>query len=1045
MKKPIILLSVVLVLALATVLIGPGLVNWDRYKDEVTERIGTATGLSVAIDGDMDLALLPRPTFKASGVRIADLTSVVTPDMARADALEVQVALMPLLSGDIQVQRVALLKPHLMLESRPGGGLNWSIDSAAVPNSVRLDRVNIEDGTLVWRDAATGREEHVENIDISLSAASLRGPVEMVGNATLRGLPLTIDLSTSRVTSAGALPMGLTIGLRGLDGTMRLAGLASPQTGFQGEISGETGSLLAVLRRIWPERRLPANADQPFSFQATMRSVADSIELSALTAGLGDGTASGTLKATLSDVPRVDTALVLSRIDLDRWFAGAGEAVSGQSGLLPGLAAAAGAFEIPTRLTATVDIAVDSMTLRGALIRQARFEGFLDGGMLSVSRLTAQLPGGSDLALAGTLRVQAGIPHFDFDAQAAANDLRGVLSWLGLDLNDVPSARLRRFSGSASVTGRPNDFQVGGFDFVLDGTRATGGLRYVNHGRPGLGLRLDATRINLDAYRPEGAAGLLDATVLDRLAHALAMADANLDVTIAGLTVGGVTLRDIRLDATENGGAITVRQAAVGDVAGATVSLAGSVADLDPLTGADMTFLIEAPNPPRLTRLLGIGGQTPVDRFDALKLSGRVAGDAAALTLQALAEAGGATAEIGGRIADPGIAPIYDLSVRLRHPALDSMLATWTSGYAPRGPLGALDIFARIAGSPEALVIDGVQGTIGPTTLAGQFVFDGTGDRPSVEAVLRASELALAPWISRPARAGARGRRWSNESFDLSLLTDFDGTLALTAVGLTAGPFRIAEPALEARLNGGVLDLNGLSGVLFGGSLGASGRLDASAGHPELQLSLDLVGAELAEAFAATTGIDAFAGILDFGLDIETGGTSPAELVGSLNGTGLFAARDGQIQGIDLAETASGLGGLTDPLAFLDLQQRTLTAGATAFGALNATFMLTDGIASTEDLRLVTQHGVGDGRGVFDVPRWQVDLTTRFDLAGMPDAPAFGLRLIGPPDDPERVLQTADLQAFIARRAADAVSQRYDEGGNGSTPDGVPDPLPETN
>ena len=94
-KKPIILLSVLLVLALATVLIVPAFVNWDRYKDQVSERIGTATGLRVAIDGEMDLALLPRPTFKASGVRIADLSSVVTPDMARVATSRLSISTSP--------------------------------------------------------------------------------------------------------------------------------------------------------------------------------------------------------------------------------------------------------------------------------------------------------------------------------------------------------------------------------------------------------------------------------------------------------------------------------------------------------------------------------------------------------------------------------------------------------------------------------------------------------------------------------------------------------------------------------------------------------------------------------------------------------------------------------------------------------------------------------------------------------------------------------------------------------------------------------------
>ena len=1048
MKKPIILLLVLLVLTLAAVLIGPGFVNWDRYKDQVTARIGSATGLQVAIDGDMDLALLPRPTFKASGVRIGELSAVMSPDMARVDALEVQVALMPLLSGDVQVQRVALLKPHLTLETLPDGGSNWSLGSSgAMPNSVRLERVNIEDGVLVWRDGASGREERVEDIDVSLSAASLRGPMQMVGSASVRGLPLTIDLSTSRVTAAGALPLGLSLGLEGVEGNLRLAGIASLDGGFQGEVSGETESLLAVLRRIWPDRPLPSNADQPFSFEAAMRSVGETVNLNALTAGLGDGAATGTLKMTLSEAPRFDLALALNRINLDGWVPGGGDAGSNQPGTLSELTAASGnGFTIPTALTATVDIVVDSMTLRGGLIRQARLEGFLHDGVLSVSRLTAQLPGGSDLALAGTVQAQGGMPHFEFDAQAAANDLRGVLAWLGYSVSDVPGFRLRRFSGSASVSGRPNDFQVGGFDFVIDGTRATGGLAYVDSGRPGIGLRLNATRINIDAYRPLGTERLLDGAVLNRLASVLDKVDANLDVTMAGLTIDGIALRDLRLDATVNEGAITIREASVGDAAGATVSLGGSIAGLDPLSGADIAFSIASPDPPRLARSFGIAGGSPLDRLDALSLSGRVAGGTEALSLAVLADAAGGSAELGGRVAEPWASPVYDLSLRVRHPELDSMLAVWTPGYRPRGPLGALDVFAVIAGTPEALVIDGVQGTVGDTTLAGQLVFDGTRDRPSFEAILRASELAVDPWIARSARAGARSsRRWSNEAFDLSGLRQFDGTLALTATGLTAGGVRIAEPALEARLADGMLELTALSGRLSGGALGLSGRIDAGGPRPTARLALDLVGADLTEALKTAVGIDTLAGALDFGLEVETHGTSPAELVGNMNGSGLISARDGQVQGIDLASAASGLIGLADPLEFLQLQQRTLTAGATAFGALNATFAVADGVATTDDLRLVGEHGAASGRGTFDMSRWQVDLTTEFDLIGMPDAPAFGVRLIGPPDNPERVLQTADLQAFIARRAADAVSRRHDRESDRQMTDGLPEPLPETN
>ena len=1024
-KKPIILLVALMVLAVAAVLVGPGLVDWGRYKDQVTARIGTATGLRVAIDGEMDLALLPRPTFKASGVRIADLSGAVTPDLASVEALEVQVALMPLLGGEIEVQRVALLRPVLTVETRPDGGTNWSLaPGGAVPGSIRLERVNIQDGVLVWRDGRRGREERIEDIDISLSAASLSGPIQLVGSATVRGLPLTLDLSTSRLTGAGALPLGLTLGLPGGGATVRLAGIASLDNGFQGEISGDARSLRDALDRVWPGRRLSGAADPPFAFEATMRAVGDTVELTKLTASLGDTIATGSVRAELAATPHVDLSVALNRIDLDSWLSGAED-----RGVLGAVAAlGGGSLVLPTGLTARVDMAVDAITLRRGLVRQARLEGFLDDGLAAVSRLTAQLPGGSDLALAGTLSSEAGRPRFDLDVQAAANDLRGVLGWMGYPVGDVPSARLRRFSGSASISGRADSFQVSAFDLVVDGTRATGGLAYVDRGRPGIGLRLDVSRVNLDSYRAPGQPALIGAGTTDRLAALLAMADANLDLTMAGLTVDGISLRDIRLDATVTDGAITFREAAIGDAAGASLSLNGSIAAVAPLSGADVAFTFATPDPGRLARSVGLSGRAPLDRLGALTLSGRVGGGDDALAVELLADAAGGTLEFGGSIRQPWTAPGYDLALRLRHPDLDSLLATWAPDYRPLGPLGPLDLFGAVTGTPEALAVDSLQGTLGAITLAGHSRIERRGERRFVEAALRTSEIRIDPWVAQSSRpAGRSSRRWSTESFDLSALAGFDGSLVLTATALTAGSFHLVEPSLEARLSGGVLDLAGLSGRLFGGALGASGRLDVGGGRPAARLSLDLVGADMAEALAAAAGIGAFAGTMDIGFDIETGGGSPAELVANLTGSGLVAVRDGQVRGIDMAQAAAGLGGLTDPLQFLDLQRRTLAAGSTAFAALNATFDLADGIAETDDARLVGEHGTATGRGAFDLSRWQVDLTTRFDLAGMPDAPPFGVRLIGAPDDPERVLQTADLQAFIARRAADAVSRRFDD------------------
>ncbi|NNG04946.1 MAG: AsmA family protein [Inquilinus sp.] len=1026
MKNSTIAFLAVVVLILAAALFGPGLIDWNGYRDQVTARINAVTGLQLAIEGDIELAVLPRPRLRAGGVHIGTLSGGLLPDMASVDELEVEVALMPLLGGEIQVEHVALLRPLLIVETQPDGRTNWSA-GAGMAGSVRLDRVSIADGTLVWRDGLRGREERLTALDVDLAAASLAGPLQAAGSANLRGVPLTFDLSSGRVTAAGALPMTLTLGLRGAPGSMRLAGIASFAGGFQGDISAEAPSAADILSRIWPGRSVSSVAAGPVRFEAEARLDAEAVELNGVAIEFGDMRATGAVNATLTEFPRLDVALALNRLDLDAWLAAAGEAGAGARSDPLGffLDEWRGGFALPRTVSATADITVEAMTYRGGLVRQMRLEGLLGEGVVSIGRLTAQLPGGSDFALAGTLQAEAGQPRFDVDVQTASSDLRGVLEWLGHRPETVPRTRLRRFTGTASLIGQPRDFQVTGFDLSVDGARLAGGLAYVDRGRPGIGLRLEASRLNLDAYRPTGAPPLLGADGWQAIVDLLGGFDANLDLTLEGLTADGIAARDVRLDATVNGGAIALRQAAIGDLAGASLALSGGIGGLQPLAGLDLDFAFTAPAAERLARTVGVELAPPLAGLETLSLSGRLGGSVEALSLEVSGAVAGGSLELGGTVERDGPEPVYDLAVRLIHPDLGTLAGLFDAGYRPRGPLGGMDLYGEITGTPADLGIDNLQGTIGGVTLAGHCAIRRGGVRPSVDLVLRASEIALDPWLRTESRSGRAARRWSSEPFATGLLTAVDGSLSLTAIGLSAGGLRLADPIVDARLADGVVELSSLTGGLFDGEFGASGRVAAGDEKPELALRLDLAGADATDALAFSVGNGGLAGRLDLGIDIAATGASPMEMVASLSGEGLLAIRDGRAAGIDLVAAAARLQTMADPIEFLDLQREALAAGETAFAALNATLLVAEGMARTDDLRLVAGDAIGTGAGNFDLSRWQVDLTTRFDLAARPAVPDFAVRLIGPPDDPERVLQTAELQAFIARRAADAVSRRY--------------------
>ena len=131
MKKFLFGLIGLVVIAVAALLVGPGLWDWTAYKPEILERIKAETGREVAIDGGLSLAVLPSPRFAVNGVRIANIEGATAAQFARFKSLSIRVRLMPLLSGRIEVESVELIDPVIELEKLADGRVNWEIGRPA--------------------------------------------------------------------------------------------------------------------------------------------------------------------------------------------------------------------------------------------------------------------------------------------------------------------------------------------------------------------------------------------------------------------------------------------------------------------------------------------------------------------------------------------------------------------------------------------------------------------------------------------------------------------------------------------------------------------------------------------------------------------------------------------------------------------------------------------------------------------------------------------------------------------------------------------------
>ncbi|WP_419956616.1 hypothetical protein, partial [Neoroseomonas rubea] len=185
-----------------------------------------------------------------------------------------------------------------------------------------------------------------------------------------------------------------------------------------------------------------------------------------------------------------------------------------------------------------LDLSAEIATFRGATLRRLRGGVFREEERISLTDLSALLPGEAAVEAAGAT---AG-DRLELGLRFAGPNLRATLAGFGLGLEHADPARLRGFDGRARLVLEAAQLGVPEFAATIDGSQVSGAgvLRF--GARPALGLGLTFDRLDLDGMMPPAAAW---AAVL---AGAPAV-DANLRLAAERLRWGGVEASQAALDA----------------------------------------------------------------------------------------------------------------------------------------------------------------------------------------------------------------------------------------------------------------------------------------------------------------------------------------------------------------------------------------------------------------------------------------------------------------------------------------------------------------
>ncbi len=183
--KLLLLFSLVVVVLFGGLLATLSLVDIDHYKGQIENQVSRVLGRAFVIEGDSELRISLTPGLTLRGVRLQNADWGSRADMLYAEEAEVELAVLPLFSGQFDIKKLILLEPDVLLETNEAGRGNWefgeSVDepeAVAEPTdadqavSIALTFVNLKQGRLRFNDGVTRRAHDlfIENLAVKRSS-----------------------------------------------------------------------------------------------------------------------------------------------------------------------------------------------------------------------------------------------------------------------------------------------------------------------------------------------------------------------------------------------------------------------------------------------------------------------------------------------------------------------------------------------------------------------------------------------------------------------------------------------------------------------------------------------------------------------------------------------------------------------------------------------------------------------------------------------------------------------------------------------------------
>ena len=608
-----------LVVALFVALLAPYFIDWTNFRRDFELQASRIIGKKVVVHGAVDARILPFPSITLNDVRVGE--DGAGQALVAAESFSMESELAPFLSGKALIYNMRIDKPRVRLKLTDDGTLDWvRTGTPEIPaSSVTLEHVTVTGGDIIFIDEQTGRNRHISDLDMELSAKTLAGPWRVFGKGAIDDQAGSFVLSTS-APDKGKVPLKLRVLpdspmlVAELEGMIGLSDLRPKYEGrfnvrerFRSELNASETSpdvSRSAAPRVTGAFELLNDRLRIPEYEFKMGDPADPYIVN------GEATIDAGRKPEFL-VKAVGQQIDMSRFGTSSEGATATESVPLIERVRAFLTLAAD-LPIPD-LPGRASIRLPAVVADDTTIRDIRLEMSPAGNGWQVEEAEAQLPGRTTLSAKGKLTL-IGMQGFEGDLLLASNQPSGFAEWVTGSVPDaIRKLKTAGFEAKVSLTPELQRFEK--LEIAFGAANLRGRLEHaqVPGEQPSLSVDLAGNTFDLDTMLALGSLMTGEAT-------ATSLADQRIAARLKVDNFSAFDLKAKGLDATFSvaNGALGDVRARVKDFYGTTLEVKGGIADMGgtpkggatvKLSSADLTSLFQLlaqrlPPHPVLARLV---------------------------------------------------------------------------------------------------------------------------------------------------------------------------------------------------------------------------------------------------------------------------------------------------------------------------------------------------------------------------------------------------------------------------------------------------------